>query len=87
MKENSKQPLIEVLKNDREYLLLQAVISGLREGQYYDKADLANVLQKYNEWTFKLLKTTIDLATQTSVEAASYKLLYETLRLTKPLNK
>ena len=64
-----QKPLVEVLQNDREYLLLQGVISGLKNGNYYDKGDLANVLQKYNDWVWDILSRTLALAEQAEINA------------------
>ncbi len=64
-----QKPLVEVLQNDREYLLLQGVIAGLKNGNYYDKGDLAKVLEKYNTWVWDILSRTLALAEQAEFNA------------------
>lgn len=55
-------PWIKVLTEDREYLILEGLIKGLEKGQFYDKTELAKVLRTYQEWVFKTLKTSLDIA-------------------------
>ncbi len=70
---------MEVLLNDREYLILEGLIKSLRDGKFYDKSKLADVLQSYQLWVLSIITKALNVAEVADLNEQIHKWRYDDL--------